>query len=422
MHDNFNRRVLLRDEIRHFNPVTGRGCSGNRVPFISPGSNKVLYLLKSQLSDPNFDQSNPNLNREIYDFEYWYALSGATNKLTLAHKEIINKLAAFPLSRKFIISHDSNMGITSVCESYFHWLQFFKAPGTDAAFITSNYLKRNSSKTRLREFVNANCGALKINKRGLRQLTPNMMRVDHAQQTNFYITSSQFAVIRNSNPQYIICSNAEYFTYSRYGVDYDYLYNICTQIIPNLEHSLVILESSAANTDNYFQQLWIETIGGNSEFIALHIPWYKSQNNSLPLSSSVSNFLKSFSVSDYHLWNLGLTLEQINWARENNISDSDHSIELADVNFIPPANTYVIRSNKKNPKNIRRKTIRLMVEDCYHDSFHIDKTECRENIIPIHYLYNRGKLINKSICGKAPPGVCEQGKDVMNFPSSNRVA
>lgn len=429
MNENFRRRVALREMMRLFNPTTGLGCSGYRIPFNDPSSNRVLHLLQSQLVDPDFNPLNPNLNRIFHDFEYWYSLNYKSNPLTLAHKELLLAISQFPVKNRFIIKHHSNMGISSVCEAYILWLQFFRTPGTDALFIASDYDKRNISKSYFRNFITLNHKSLGLNRKAVSQLTPNMLTVTPSMQTNFYITPSQNKLLRGTNPQYILCSNANSFYRSaRNGCD-DFLYPICTGLIPVWSDSLVIIESNSHThvADSYFNQLWQESVWNETYYLPVEIEWNKSQANSLPLNSSIGNFIASLSCSHLKLWDEGLTLEQINWFKHSSLSKNDNS-RHAFIN-LPVANgmgnscsAKFIKSKNSKPKSAFVKSAVSSLSIQSHASPSIIYCDY-SSVLSCHSFYYSATIVSRRITsGKSPPGIKGERRLAMNLLSPSRVA
>lgn len=429
MNENFRRRVALREKIRLFNPSTGLGCSGSRIPFNDPSSNRILYLLQSQLLDPNFNPLYPNLNRVFHDFEYWYSMNYKSNPLTLAHKELLLAISQFPKKNRFIIKHHSCMGISSVCEAYILWLQFFRSPGTDALFIASDYGKRNISKSSLRNFIKFNHKSLGLSRTAVSQLTPNMLTVLPSMQTNFYITPGQNHLLRGTNPQYILCSNANSFYRSVRNRCEDFLYPICTGLIPVWSDSLVIIESNSHTVvaDSYFNQLWQESVWNETYYLPLEIEWYKSQANSLPLNSSISNFIGSLSGSDLKLWNEGLTLEQINWFKHSSIYNDGNSypafITIPVMNGLDNSDSVKLSKPKTSPRKsafVKSAVSPLsLLSSVSSTVIYWDSS----SILSCLYFYHSATVASRRITsGKSPPGIKGERRLAMNLLSPSREA
>ena len=69
--ENIRRNAALRTP---YNPVTGEGCSGERVPYRFDG--KEFHIPRAMIDDARFDVASTNRDsfdrlRMEHDFEYW---------------------------------------------------------------------------------------------------------------------------------------------------------------------------------------------------------------------------------------------------------------------------------------------------------------------------------------------------------------
>ena len=83
------------------------------------------------------------------------------------------------------------------------------------------------------------------------------------------------------------------------------------QAVPNAPGTEIILESTANGIGNYFHQMWQKAEAGQSEYIAIFVPWFwqdeykKSIDEAFELSIEEEELKRQFLLSD----------EQINWRR-----------------------------------------------------------------------------------------------------------
>ena len=83
------------------------------------------------------------------------------------------------------------------------------------------------------------------------------------------------------------------------------------QAVPNEPNTEIVIESTANGLGNYFHQQWQMAESGESDFIAIFVPWYWQDEYKRPVD-------KDFKLSEEEedLVRLyGLTPEQINWRR-----------------------------------------------------------------------------------------------------------
>lgn len=77
-------------------------------------------------------------------------------------------------------------------------------------------------------------------------------------------------------------------------------------------YSLRVLESTAKGVGNYFHRQWVAAINGKSNFTPVFIPWFMIDNYSTKISDYYE-FIDTMEEYDWELWELGATLEAINW-------------------------------------------------------------------------------------------------------------
>lgn len=83
------------------------------------------------------------------------------------------------------------------------------------------------------------------------------------------------------------------------------------QAVPNASGTEIIMESTANGVGNYFHQQWQLAEAGQSEFIAIFVPWYWQDEYVTPLWS---NFVRT-SKEEELVAAYGLTDEQLFWRR-----------------------------------------------------------------------------------------------------------
>jgi len=83
------------------------------------------------------------------------------------------------------------------------------------------------------------------------------------------------------------------------------------QAVPNEEGTEIILESTANGVGNYFHQMWQKAEAGQSEYIAIFVPWFWQNEYKKPVDAEfVLNDTELDLAKQY-----GLTNEQLNWRR-----------------------------------------------------------------------------------------------------------
>jgi hypothetical protein len=83
------------------------------------------------------------------------------------------------------------------------------------------------------------------------------------------------------------------------------------QAVPNEANTEIILESTANGVGNYFHQLWQKAEAGQSEFIAIFVPWFWQDEYKKAVDSTFLPTAEETELKRQYL----LTDEQINWRR-----------------------------------------------------------------------------------------------------------
>lgn len=76
--------------------------------------------------------------------------------------------------------------------------------------------------------------------------------------------------------------------------------------------TMVVLESTANGVGNYFHSEWMRSERGETDKIAVFVPWHEIEIYSAPVADAAALW-KGMDAYERGLWEQGLTLEQINW-------------------------------------------------------------------------------------------------------------
>ena len=93
--------------------------------------------------------------------------------------------------------------------------------------------------------------------------------------------------------------------------------------------TLIVMESTANGTGNYFHREWLRTVKGESDKEGVFIPWYEIDIYMLPVDD-VEKLWQSMDAYERGLWDKGLTLEQINWYHHKRREYPAHSQMMAE--------------------------------------------------------------------------------------------
>lgn len=82
--------------------------------------------------------------------------------------------------------------------------------------------------------------------------------------------------------------------------------------VPSLPYTVAVLESTAKGVGNFFHKEWLIAEEGNSGYRPVFVAWWEIEIYLLPVPN-VFKFVAAFTEHDWYLWDLGATLEGINW-------------------------------------------------------------------------------------------------------------
>jgi len=84
--------------------------------------------------------------------------------------------------------------------------------------------------------------------------------------------------------------------------------------VPYLPLTMVVEESTAKGVGNYWHRSYTASMNGEDGYIAVFVAWWEIERYQLEIKN-VGKFIRSMSEYEWYLWELGATLEGINWFR-----------------------------------------------------------------------------------------------------------
>lgn len=94
-------------------------------------------------------------------------------------------------------------------------------------------------------------------------------------------------------------------------------------------NTLIVLESTANGVGNYFHAEWLRSKSGLSDKHAVMVPWYEIEIYRRPVSDA-QKLWREMDDYEHNLWNMGLTLEMINWYHIKRREYASHSMMKAE--------------------------------------------------------------------------------------------
>ena len=88
--------------------------------------------------------------------------------------------------------------------------------------------------------------------------------------------------------------------------------------VPISPYTCIVLESTAKGIGNYFHRTWMKAVSGENVFKPLFIPWFYIDMYWKEFVDDIkkAEFVKSMTEDEWARWELGATLEGLNWYRD----------------------------------------------------------------------------------------------------------
>lgn len=87
--------------------------------------------------------------------------------------------------------------------------------------------------------------------------------------------------------------------------------------------TLIIMESTANGTGNFFHSQWTAAVSGRSSFVPVFVPWYEIEMNRISPPDPEA-FVAGWTGAERRLWDIGLSLDQIYWYRQKALEATSH--------------------------------------------------------------------------------------------------
>ena len=348
INENLERRKVLAARANAYDPITGEGCTGERVRIdLAAGAH---YVPKEMPIDTQY----PLKHRPNYDFEYWLATINI--RPTTLQRSIIANLEAARKTNygRFIIFHSAGNEITAILKLYIRWLEFWRTPGANSLIMCPNTMEAKAMRQEIKQIAKYNPEELNLQVKALKYSAPTLIycrklakythiRTHYSKRTYHTGIPYHYALITDASR----CSYAD--DYKR-AEEPSHLEVAC-RLIPSSIGGMFIIESgnrSIKNKKKYFYELWDHAQNNRVSYTPIFHCWHESNANVLPIEGSYTDFIFSMDDYEWHLWrDQKLTLEQINWYRNETwdltaaeraqyyFSDYEEAQQWLPANFAP---------------------------------------------------------------------------------------
>lgn len=122
------------------------------------------------------------------------------------------------------------------------------------------------------------------------------------------------------------------------------------ETVPNQPYTLIAEESTAKGL-NYFHKSWKKAISMKTRYRAVFVPWWRIDRDRVSLTCQVEEFLSQFEDYHWYLWDLGATLEGINWYMLHKADNDYQDWEMMAENPSTPEEAFQSSGQKVFPPN-----------------------------------------------------------------------
>ena len=316
INENLERRKALAARANAYDPITGEGCTGDRVRISYAGG--THYVPKEMPIDP----THPLRHRPNYDFEYW--LSTINIRPTTLQRNIIAQIEVARKSGygRFIIFHSAGNEITSLLKLYIRWLEFWRTPGANSLIMCPNTQEAKAMRQEIKDIAKYTPAELNLPQKALKYSSPTLIYCRKlAKYTHIRTHYSKRSYHTGIPYHYALITDASKCSYAddyKRAEEPSHLEVAC-RLIPSTIGGMFIVESgnrSIKNKKKYFYELWDHAENNRVSYTPMFHCWHESNANVLPINGSYTDFIFSMDDYEWHLWrDQKLTLEQINWYR-----------------------------------------------------------------------------------------------------------
>ena len=334
-----------------YDPVSGEGCGGDRVAAVAPDGT-LCRIPRAMSEDPEFtavaDMKQWRRLRIRHDFEYWGAtcvvikdkVSCRDVRFVLNHPQrrvaaLLEKdrLAGRPL--RLIMLKARQWGGSTLVQMYMAWIQLVHRTNWNSlicAHVKDTSMAIRGMYERLLEDypeeLNQSEAPLEFKAFGRSQNT----RVISGRNCRVTLASAERQdAVRGADYAMAHLSETAFWPDSPMRSPRDLIRAVCGAIAYE-PYTLIAMESTANGVGNYFHSEWERCSAGRGDKHAVFVPWYEIEiyRRDLDPGTDVKAFYDSFDGYELMLWNMGLTLEMINWYRQKSREYSDEQMMHAE--------------------------------------------------------------------------------------------
>ena len=282
-------------------------------------------------------------HRFVYDFEYFcaycvrvqdkegahivpFVLRAAQRKLIKCFED--QRRANKPI--RVILLKARQWGGSTATQIYMAWIQLFHRPNWHSVVCAHLKDAANNIKgmyaTLLENFPEWIYGPIKF------QPYQRTQNISYIKQTGARITVGSAEApesVRSQNVLMAHMSEVGLYPETRKN-NPSRLFRSVTSSILTKPYTMIVIESTANGTGNWFHTEWLNAERGKSNNVPLFVAWFEIEMYSMQLADTYEEFIAAMTDYEWKLWELGATLEAINWYRHKLREYHNHEEMMAE--------------------------------------------------------------------------------------------
>lgn len=365
------RRNRRRDALEHFDPVSGHGCSGDRVEVGPEPWTEGRELVPREMTlDPSYPSARDRLSwtrlRCRHDFEYWAAkccrIKDKNSRriipfiLNRPQRRVVKLLEADRRAgrpMRMVILKARQWGGSTVVEMYMAWIQAVLATGCHAIVC-------GAEKTGAQVVLNLYADMLAHYPEELWEgETPprlktsrGILQLDGRDNRIYLAASTNPDAVRGVDAALVHLTEAAYWKATPKKDPWDAVRAIyCSVAMAPM--TMIVMESTADGVGSFFHEEWLRAESGESGKRAVFVAWHEIKAYSLafPSVGEARELWDRMDGYERDLWESeGLTLEQIHWYNRRRREMKDHSKMKSEFPSTPLEAFTSTSSNVFNPE------------------------------------------------------------------------
>lgn len=332
-----NRRRNERFEAE-YDPITGKGCCGPRTEVAESRCNPQRAMIPDEMiADPEYTtvttRDSWTILRCRHDFEFWAAKCARIKDKTSGRivpfilnepqRRILGEMENMRRSRKpirMIMLKARQWGGSTLVQLYMAWIQttrLFNCHSLICAHVKDTASTIRGMYSRLLDSYPKSLWVSQGGESPAFKPFEGSRNVRNIAGRGCNVTvgsSENQEAVRGADYAMAHLSEVAFWSDTPSSSPEGFIRAICGAI-NSLPDTLIVLESTANGVGNYFHREWLRSVSGESDKLAVFVPWYEIPIYRTEVAGDPEVFFKSLDDYERMLWGKGCSLEQISWYR-----------------------------------------------------------------------------------------------------------